>query len=515
VRPVLAAVVGLIATLAVDVQSANTIDAAFAKFWSSRSPGDAAKAAADIVRTGVAFDDAYGRLKRGRTYDKHPPTGVVAGHRGEFGYFLDVPPAYDPARVYQVRIQLHGGISAPRDTNERRWHAGIGRLAGAEQIYVLPAAWNDAPWWSAAQIDNLRGILDAVKRTYNVDENRVVLSGVSDGGTGAYFVGMLDTTPYASFLPLNGYILVLQRTAPEDELFPGNLRNKPLFVVNGGRDPLYPMAAVEPTLEHLSKGGVTITYKPQPQAGHDTAWWPEVKDAYEAFVHGHPRMPFPETLTWETADPHRFGRAHWLQIDAIGQTPDGLRDLPDVNVYTRAPSADLGFRLAPGLKVDRVIKGSMAARLGLEHNDVIQQVGGVAVRADGDLVSALQTYRSGMPIKMTVVRSERTIELSGTFGPDVIESTAEPMFRHTARSGRVDLVRRGNTIDARTRGVTHFTLLLSPDQCDFAQPIHVTVNGRPAFDGPVEKSLATLMKWAARDNDRTMLFGAEVPVSVK
>ena len=82
-----------------------------------------------------------------------------------------------------------------------------------------------------------------------------------------------------------------------------------------------------------------------------------MKDEYEAFVHGHhPRCPLPDTLTWETADPHRFGRAHWLQIDAIGPTADDSRDLPDVNVYTRAPAADLGFRLAPGLKVDRVIK---------------------------------------------------------------------------------------------------------------------------------------------------------------
>ena len=133
------------------------------------------------------------------------------------------------------------------------------------------------------------------------------------------------------------------------------------------------MAAVEPTLERLSKGGVAITYKPQPGAGHDTTWWPEVKDAYEAFVHEHPRVPAARCLTWETADPHRFGRAHWLQIDAIGATSNESRDLPDLNVYTRAPSADPGFRLAPGLKVDRVIKGSMAARLGLERNDLIQQ----------------------------------------------------------------------------------------------------------------------------------------------
>jgi hypothetical protein len=43
----------------------------------------------------------------------------------------------------------------------------------------------------------------------------------------------------------------------------------------------------------------------------------------------------------------------------------------------------------------------------------------------------------------------------------------------------------------------------------------VVVNGSTAFDGPVEKRVATLVKWAARDNDRTMLFGAELPIAVR
>jgi hypothetical protein len=34
------------------------------------------------------------------------------------------------------------------------------------------------------------------------------------------------------------------------------------------------------------------------------------------------------------------------------------------------------------------------------------------------------------------------------------------------------------------------------------------------FDGRVERSVQTLVKWAARDNDRTMLFGAELRVAV-
>ncbi len=122
---------------------------------------------------------------------------------------------------------------------------------------MIPYAWSGSPWWSDDQVDNLHAIVDAVKQRYNVDENRVVVSGVSDGGTGAYYVAMRDTTPYASFLPLNGYWMVLaSRDIDDGEIFANNLRNKPLFIVNGGRDPLYPTRIVDPYVEHYKKGGV-------------------------------------------------------------------------------------------------------------------------------------------------------------------------------------------------------------------------------------------------------------------
>src|SRR5262245_54757150 len=45
-----------------------TTDAAFQKFWSAHAPDDAAKSAATIASSGVSFEDAVARLKRGRTY---------------------------------------------------------------------------------------------------------------------------------------------------------------------------------------------------------------------------------------------------------------------------------------------------------------------------------------------------------------------------------------------------------------------------------------------------------------
>lgn len=93
--------------------------------------------------------------------------------------------------------------------------------------------------------------------------------------------------------------------------------------------------------------------------------------------------------------------------------------------------------------------------------------------------------------------------------------TVGALFENLKPSGRVDLVRKGNTVEASTKGVATFTLLLSPDKFDFAKPVTVVVNGKKAFEGRVERSVKTLLKWAAADNDRTMLYGAELKVKVR
>jgi pimeloyl-ACP methyl ester carboxylesterase len=432
----------LACALVVSAAAPASVDAAFEKFWSAHNPQDAAKAAQAVVSSGVRFDDALARLKRGRNYSPDVKRGIVRLQRrtslGEFFYELHVPQTYDPARKYRVRLQLHGGVMM-RETGEPRAGGGRGGrggpLEGDEQIYVLPTSWRDAPWWSKAQLENLDAILDSIERSYNVDENLVALAGVSDGATGLYYMAMRDTTRFASFLPLNGSLMVLanDRLAVDSELFPTNLLNKPLFIVNGGQDPLYPMRSVEPYIDHLKTSGVAVEYHPQPDAGHNTSWWPEIKDAFESFVRNHPRDPLPQTLTWEATDRDTPSRAHWVVVDRISASaPAGPLSRPDLNVFS-----------GPGFNHGR------------------------------------------------------------------------DLFARSRPSGRVEATRRGNAVQLATRGVSELTLLVSPDAFDLSQPITVTANGRVVADERVEPSVATLMKWAARDNDRTMLFGAELHVAIR
>jgi hypothetical protein len=44
--------------------------------------------------------------------------------------------------------------------------------------------------------------------------------------------------------------------------------------------------------------------------------------------------------------------------------------------------------------------------------------------------------------------------------------------------------------------------------------VRVIANGRKVFNGKVERDVKTLLKWAARDNDRTMLYAAELKIKL-
>ena len=106
-------------------------------------------------------------------------------------------------------------------------------------------------------------------------------------------------------------------------------------------------------------------------------------------------------------------------------------------------------------------------------------------------------------------------ELGKASSDQPLEDLNLGVFPRSRPSGRVDVVRNGNTFEARTRGVKRFKLLLSPDAVDFSRPVTVVVNGRTAYQGRVERDRNTLRRWAERDNDRNVLYAAELDVEVK
>jgi dienelactone hydrolase len=432
------------------VHGAASIDAAFKAFWDAPTPSAAEKASHGVVSSGVSFSEAWMRLKAGRTYSMEKP-GLIRRPSSVGGVTIDniveVPAEYDPAKRWPLRVQLHGGVGRDlRDDPEPQ----SARIPGEPQIYIEPQAYWEAAWWHTTQVDNILGLLDFVKRKYNVDETQTYVTGISDGGTGTFFFALREPNPWSACLSLNGQPLVLaNRDARiEGNLYLGNLANCPLYIVNGDHDPLYPAETVTPIVDAMRKAGIMPVYHIQPNERHDVHWWPDERASYEMFVHMHPRPAHPERLSWETDRTERFNRVRWLVIDKLG-----TRKSPASQDSSARPPSSASASQADALEDVNVF-----------------------------------TYRSSA---MNVFPRRRQVP-----------------------SGRVDVERHGNTFDARTRGVSEFTLLVSPDVIDFTKPVQVTLNGAQVFSGLVKRDLPTLLKWAARDNDRTALYGAELHIVI-
>ena len=381
------------------------------------------------------YDRLASRLKAGRQYAQ-AKTGRVNLPTTVNGLSLDnvleVPADYVPSRAWPLRVTLHGGVGRPAPgPNDPPARPLSNRVPVAGELVLHPRAWSGVEWWTAAQVENIAKLVDRVKHDYNVDESRIYVTGISDGGTGVYYLAMRAATLWAACLPHNGQPLVLANPASgaDGMMFSSNLVNCPMRAVNGGRDPLYPASSVAPLIDMYRRGTIPIEFQVYPEAGHDVSWWPEERPRFEAFLAAHRRSAHPDRISWETERTDRYNRFRWLVIDRLGARGSD-RPLADVN---------------------RFIAGNGRGML---------------------------------------------------------------LFARGRPSGRVDVTRNGNTFQAETRGVTTFTLLLSPDAIDFSSPVRVVVNGRTVHEAQVEKSTRTLQAWAERDNDRTMLYGAELKITV-
>ena len=375
------------------------------QFWSTPDNAQNAEIQSQLISSSSDVSTLYQLLKTGPTYRSDVPTGQqesirIAADGTRFPFIFLVPDNYDPTHRYPVEFMLHGGVSRPEwEPGGGWWRRGFDSLEQSDRIVVIPASWVDAFWWHENQAENLPAILNTLKASYNIDEDRVTLTGVSDGGTGAYFFAFKQPTPWAAFLPYIGHPGVLrnQQSGGGYRLYFENLMSKPLYIVNGENDRLYPASSVAPFIEILAEEGVDHIWKVVPEGGHNTNWLPDEAPMIEQFKQDNPRNALPERVQWVADRTDKFNRNLWVQIDSMSQTP-----------------------------------------------------------------------------------------------------------------GLLEVNRNGNEFRVLARGVSEFTLLLNPEEVNFSQAIQVYVNSENIFDEIVAQDKQTLLHWASKDLDRSMLFTAEL-----
>lgn len=308
----------------------DPLSTALALYWQADSLAARRRAATEILVTQPSFEDLLSALQSTRFYidpaaaaDAPQQGHSFQGQRAQDGvrypYHLEVPRTYHPDFSSPLYVYLHGGVNRPAWRDNQQWWQHY--LFPRDAFVVSPASWRNAFWWHPNQLENLLELVIRLKQRYNIDDRRIHIAGVSDGGAGAFFVGASAPSTFASIASLIGHPGVLEseraNSAPPPPLT--NLVNRPLFLLNGDSDPLYPVKSLVPYTDRFTDYGVEFETHIQNNSGHTISQPDQVRTQLTEFFTSHQRAKHTTELYWETKPESTNNRIEWLSIDATSR----------------------------------------------------------------------------------------------------------------------------------------------------------------------------------------------------
>ena len=194
-----------------------------------------------------------------------PHTGVMhgggePGARGAFSVY--VPEYYAPDRAWPLVVALHGGSGNGRAFLWSWLRAA--RSHGA--IVVAPTAIGQTWALTGPDLDtpNLAHIISEVGARWTLDSQRLLLTGMSDGGTFSYVSGLEPASPFTHLAPVAAafHPMLAQMAAPE------RLRGLPIQVVHGALDWMFPVDMAREAVRALDAAGADVAYQELPDLAH-------------------------------------------------------------------------------------------------------------------------------------------------------------------------------------------------------------------------------------------------------
>ena len=245
-----------------------------------------------------------------------------------------LPVDYDPAKKWPLVIQMHG--YNPANPVYVRWWAADSRYPSIDAefsnhqgvIYMEPHGRGNANYLGMGDSDVVHAIAEA-KRLFNVDEDRVYLTGDSMGGWGTWEISSRHPDLFAAIAPVFGGSDYhsrmteedLARLNPLDRFFSEKestwalaegLLNMPIFVHHGDADQSVNVDYSRWAVRLLQRWGYNVRYHEYPGRSHEALESQNGNMNIEWFLL-HRRNPNPRHVRVRSAE-LRNASAYWAHV---------------------------------------------------------------------------------------------------------------------------------------------------------------------------------------------------------
>lgn len=178
-------------------------------------------------------------------------------------YLIALPEDYASQEKWPLVLFLHGKGERGDDLELVKKHGPPKLVAEGKKfpfILISPQCPIDR-WWQPL---DLMALLDQVSAEYNVDADRVYVTGLSMGGFGTWSLVHFAPQRFAAIAPIcgGGFPIWVQDFA-----------HVPAWVFHGEKDPVVPVEYSRQMVEALEKANADVRLTVYPEATHDS--WTE------------------------------------------------------------------------------------------------------------------------------------------------------------------------------------------------------------------------------------------------
>ncbi|MDO8303517.1 MAG: prolyl oligopeptidase family serine peptidase [Sedimentisphaerales bacterium] len=179
-------------------------------------------------------------------------------------YLLYLPEGYgQKGKKWPLMMFLHGAGERGNNLDLLKV-TGIPKMIedGKKFDFIIVSPQCPQRQWWPGKAEVLIALLDEIESKYEVDKDRVYLTGLSMGGFGSWTLGCGYPERFAAIAPICG--------GCETWLVP-QIKDVPLWVFHGAKDNVVPLARSQEVVDVVNAAGGNAKLTIYPEAGHD-AW---------------------------------------------------------------------------------------------------------------------------------------------------------------------------------------------------------------------------------------------------
>ncbi len=167
---------------------------------------------------------------------------------------LIVPEGATATNKRPLVLRLHGAAQSNSPTAHQSTSCLVEPAFEGKDVFILSPNSNGELWFEQANQVQVLALMDLVTSRLDIDTDKLVVTGYSDGGNGSWFYAQFFENLFSAAIPMASSYDTANSSGDV------NMINVPLYVIHGSEDELFPLETTQELVEESIEAGSDITF---------------------------------------------------------------------------------------------------------------------------------------------------------------------------------------------------------------------------------------------------------------